>query len=479
LSEKKAADKAKDFGQWFDFMLEEAQLIDSRYGVKGFVVYRPNGMRICKRIYQMLEKELEGKGHQQVLFPLVIPFSSFKKEAEHIKGFEDQVFMIGEAGGEELDEKLVLRPTSETAIYPMCSMWLRSYQELPFKFYQSVAVYRRETKATRPLLRGREFLWIETHDLFATADEARGQVNEDLEIAKRVYDGLGLAFIVAEREEFDRFPGADASYAYDALLPDGHVLQIGTTHFLGQHFTKAYDVSFLDRAGAKQIPYSTCFGPGVSRTLAAIVATHGDNNGLVLPFGMAEYDVVVIPIPYKGVEEKVEGKAREVARSLSDLGYAVYVDSSDLTPGKKYFRWEMKGVPVRVEVGQREVEQGNVTLFRRDTKKRIAVKDDELLTAVDGLKKEILEELRRRAWNTLKERLVVVSDRDSLIAASSKSVIMKAPYCGAKECADGIKDATGGYEIRGRGIGEDEIPASGCVWCGRPAARVVYLARAF
>ncbi len=169
MSERKA-DKAKDFSQWFDSVLEQAQLIDSRYGVKGFVVYRANAMRICRRIYEMLEYQLEANGHQQVLFPLLIPFSSFKKETEHIKGFEDQVFIIGEAGGEELDEKLVLRPTSETAIYPMYSLWLRSYQDLPFKFYQSVAVYRRETRATRPLLRGREFLWIETHDVFATAE---------------------------------------------------------------------------------------------------------------------------------------------------------------------------------------------------------------------------------------------------------------------------------------------------------------------
>jgi len=478
MSERKA-DKAKDFSQWFDSVLEQAQLIDSRYGVKGFVVYRANAMRICKRIYEMLESQLEANGHQQVLFPLLIPFSSFRKETEHIKGFEDQVFIIGEAGGEELDEKLVLRPTSETAIYPMYSLWLRSYQDLPFKFYQSVAVYRRETKATRPLLRGREFLWIETHDVFPTAEGARLQVQEDLEMSKKVFDQLGLAFLVAEREEFDRFPGADSSYAYDALLPDGHVLQIGTTHFLGQHFTGTYDVSFLDAAGQKEIPYSTCFGPGVSRILAAVVATHGDNNGLVLPFGLSEYDVVVVPILYKGVEEKVTAKAKEIANSLSKKGYSVFLDDSDLTPGKKYFRWETKGVPVRIEIGQREVEQGNVTIFRRDTKKRTLVKEDEVEASIEQLRKDILEELRNRAWSTLKERLVTVKDRDSMIASSASLVIMKSPFCGARECADSIKEATGGYEVRGRGLDDQGKPEGGCVWCGRPAARTVYLAKAF
>ena len=478
MSEKRV-DKEKDFSKWFDSMLEQAQLVDSRYGIKGFVVYRANAMRICKRIYDMLGKELEAKGHQQVLFPLLIPFSSFKKESEHIKGFEDQVFIIREAGGEELEEKLVLRPTSETAIYPMYALWLRSYQDLPFKFYQEVAVYRRETRATRPLLRGREFLWIESHDVFASAQGGLDQVKEDLATCKKVFDDLGLAFIVAEREEFDRFPGADLSVAYDALLPDGHVLQVGTTHFLGQHFTKAYDVSFLDAAGERKTPYSTCFGPGVSRILAAVVATHGDNDGLVLPFGLSEFDVVVIPILYKGVEEKVAARAREVASTLKEKGYSVFLDDSDLTPGKKYFRWETKGVPVRVEIGQREATQGTVTLFRRDTKKRTTVPSGNLVEAIEALRHDILEQLRTRAWATLRERLVVVRDRASMLEASAKLAIMKAPYCGARECADSIKEATGGYEVRGRDFEDRTRPREGCVWCGRPAQRTVYLAKAF
>lgn len=476
---EKRVDKGSDFSEWFDSILESAELIDSRYGIKGFVVYRANAMRICKRIYGMLERELEEKGHQEVLFPLLIPFSSFRKESEHIKGFEDQVFIIREAGGEELEEKLVLRPTSETAIYPMYALWLRSYQDLPFKFYQSVAVYRRETRATRPLLRGREFLWIETHDVFPTAEGGREQVKEDLEISKKVFDGLGLAFIVAEREEFDRFPGADSSVAYDALLPDGHVLQIGTTHFLGQHFTKAYDVTFLDASGARKVPFSTCFGPGVSRILAAVVATHGDNNGLVLPFGLSEYDIVVVPILYKGVEEKVTERARGVAAELLAKGYSVFLDDSDLTPGKKYFRWETKGVPVRVEIGQREVEQGTITLFRRDTKKRTSVPAGELVKAIEDLKGGIIGELRARAWRTLEERLVVVKDRESLKAASEKLSIIKAPFCGSRECADSIKEATGGYEVRGRDFNDDSKPESGCVWCGGRDAHTAYLAKAF
>jgi prolyl-tRNA synthetase len=480
LSEKRRAiDKATNFSAWFDYMLEEAKLVDSRYGVKGFVVYRPNAMRIVKRIYRMLEEGLEATGHQPVLFPLVIPLSAMKKEAEHIKGFEDQVFMIGEAGGEELEEKLVLRPTSETAIYPMYSLWLRSYSDLPFKAYQSVAVYRKETRATRPLLRGREFLWVETHDVFVTAEEANKQVLEDLEIAKNVYDQLGIAFIVVEREPFDRFPGADSSFAYDALLPDGHVLQIGTTHLLGQHFTKTYEVSIADARGARITPYSTCFGPGVSRTLAALIATHGDNGGLVLPFGLAECDVVVIPIPYRGVEKKVEKKAKEVAASLSSEGYSVQVDDSEMTPGKKFYKWELKGVPVRIEIGQKEVAEGTVTLFRRDLRERTKVKEGDLPATLEKLKGQVISELRDRAWKNLKERLVEVRDRDDLLRHSSEAMVLKACFCGRKECADEIKESTGGYEVRGRGLEDSSKPDAPCVWCGQPAVRRVFLAKAF
>ncbi len=213
--------------------------------------------------------------------------------------------------------------------------------------------------------------------------------------------------------------------------------------------------------------------------MAAVVATHGDNNGLVLPFGLSEYDVVVVPILYKGVEEKVSAKAKEIAGSLSRKGYSVFLDDSDLTPGKKYFRWETKGVPVRLEIGQREVEQGNVTLFRRDTKARTLVKEGDVEASIEHLRKDILEELKTRAWSTLKERLVTVKDRDSMIASSASLIIMKAPFCGARECADSIKDATGGYEVRGRDIADEAKPDGGCVWCRRPASRTVYLAKAF
>ena len=471
-------DKEEEFGRWYDEILKRTELVDARYGVKGFIVYRPNAMRMVKRIYEMFEEELERTGHMPVLFPVVIPYSYFKMESEHIKGFEKQVYMVGEAGGEELEERLVLRPTSETAFYPMLSLWMHSHTDLPMKLYQGVEVYRYETKATRPLLRARGFLWIETHDAFARKEDAERQIEEDLGIARRVYDELALAFLVIEREPYDKFPGAENSYAYDALLPNRHVLQIATTHYLGQNFSRAFDVTFLDEHGGHEHPYTTCLGVGVSRTLAAMVITHGDRYGLVLPFGFSVHDVVIVPIPYHDVEGEVDEKSKRVEEILRAAGFDVLLDDSDRTPGDKYYRWEMLGVPVRIEVGRMEVRGGYVTLFRRDTRGREKVPDDKLVERLEELEREISRNLRRKAWERLEGSIVTARNRDELVELARLGKIIRASFCGRKECADEIKDATG-YEIRGRRVDVDEEPDERCAWCGAPAKRVVYLAKAY
>ncbi len=471
-------DKERDLSAWYDEVLSRAELVDVRYGVKGFIVYRPNAMRIVKRIYAMFEEELERRGHRPMLLPLVIPMENFRRESEHVKGFEGQVFYITEAGDRRLEEKLVVRPTSETAIYPMMALWIHSYADLPMKLYQSVAVYRYETKATRPLLRGREFLWIETHDAFATKEEALSQIREDLEVARSVYERLGLAFLVVEREPYDKFPGAESSYAYDALLPNGNVLQIATTHYLGDHFTRAFEVTFTDRDGSRRNPVSTCFGIGISRTLAALIMTHGDRYGLVLPFGLAVHDVVVVPIPRGGGSADVLAKSRRIEEELRSSGFDVYLDDSEDTPGNKFYRWEMLGVPVRIEVGAREVEGGYVTVFRRDERRREKVMDGDLPGRLRELSREISENLRRRAWDRLSSSIAEARSKDELLRLSKENRIIRANFCGREECAKEIKEATG-YEVRGRRIDVDERPEGTCVWCGRPATRVVYMAKAY
>jgi len=277
--------KADNFSEWYTQLCSEqgADLVDIRYGVAGFVVHKPWAFKILRGIYDLLDKEIEADGHQPLLFPTVIPEENLMKEKEHA-GFAPNVFWITQAGEEKLERRLALRPTGETAFYPMYSLWIRSYKDLPFKMFQSrITVFRNEA-TTRPFLRGREFMFYETHDVFATHKEALDQINTDMNIMKKVaYDTLKIPFIFFRRPKWDKFLGANDTYASDTLMPDGRRNQCSSTHDLGQNFAKVYGVKFKDKDGEDKFGYQTCFGPGIYRLMAALIAIHGDDNGLILP----------------------------------------------------------------------------------------------------------------------------------------------------------------------------------------------------
>ncbi len=469
-------DKYKSFGEWYDIVSEKAELADSRYGVKGMVVYRPNLMHIVREVYASLEKNLIATGHKAMLFPLLISYRNLLVEKEHVKGFEKEVFVVDKAGSGVLEEKLFIRPTSETAIYPMYSLWVRSYRDLPFKAFQSCAVYRHETKATRPLFRGREFLWIESHDVFETRQQAEAQLKEDLEITKKTFEEFALPFLPIEREPFDRFPGAERSLAYDVPLPDKQVLQSATTHLLGKKFTGPFEVRFLSREGEKVTPESTCFGPGVSRIAALVISVHGDEYGLVLPFKAAMVQVVVVPIRN---EPALVEYARVLGDTISKAGYRTSVDDGPETAGEKFYRWEMLGVPVRVELGPREVESKVLTVTRRDLRRRESVPEVALLKRLGELEEEIRQELSRRAWQWLESNIHEASTKDDLLAKTKVGGFIKFSFCGRDECGSEIKAQTGGYEVRGRRADIEEPHGPACLWCGAPATELAYLAKAY
>lgn len=445
--------------------------------MKGFVVFRPNLMHIIREIYEALERHLIAKGHRAMLFPLLIPYKNLLVEKEHVKGFENQVFSVEKAGGEELEERLFIRPTSETAIYPMYALWIRSYRDLPFKGFQSCAVYRHETKATRPLFRGREFLWVESHDVFATKDDAVAQLNEDMEITRNTFEEFALPFLPIEREPFDRFPGAERSLAYDVILPDRQVLQSATTHLLGKRFTAPFGVSYLSAEGQKVVPESTCFGPGVSRIAALIVSVHGDEYGLVLPFKAAIVQAVIIPIRNEPVLLEY---ARSLEEKLLHAGYRVKVDEGSETAGEKFYHWEMLGTPVRIEIGPREAESKVLTVTRRDQRKRESVPEDALLKRLASLDLEILGELSKKAWGWLNSNIHEASSKEDLLAkARGAGGFIKFTFCGREECAREIKAQTGGYEVRGKRVDIDEKHAPSCTWCGTKGIELAYLAKAY
>ena len=472
--------KKENFSEWFTQVVTKAGLADQRYNVQGFIVHMPWAMRIIREIYRLFEQELERTGHEPVLFPLVIPEENFEKEKEHVEGFKPEVFWVTEAGDDKLERRLALRPTSETAFYQMYALWITSWRDLPLKLYQSVSVYRYE-KTTRPFIRGREFLWIEAHDAFATHRQALRQVREDMENSRKViWEQLGIPFLFLKRPPWDKFKGAEDTYAADTLMPDGRVLQISSTHDLGQRFAKAFGITFMDKNGKERYVWQTCYGPGVWRILAALVTIHGDDKGLVLPFRVAPVQVVIIPIYYDEEEKKlVMRKCRRFYLKLKRRNIRVLVDTRDKTPGWKFNDWELKGVPIRLEIGRREVEQGFVTIFRRDLKKREKVPDDEVVDRIYELAEEILDNLKNRAKKFFEENIVSASSKKELVKAIKEGKIVKISFCGREECAEDMREATNGAKVRGTSLDFEEGDYGKCVWCGQPARYLVYVAKAY
>ena len=470
--------KYENFSEWFDEVLFNADILDYRYPVKGFAVYKGWGWRIVRKIIQMLEERLEASGHNPMLFPVVIPEDYFAKEAEHIEGFRAEVFWITQAGNRKLARKMLLRPTSETAMYPLFSYWIRSHADLPLKVFQSVPVYRYETKATRPLLRMREFLWNEAHTAHKDWEDAERQVQEAVRIYKEVFRRLGLGFLILKRPDFDKFAGAVYSLAFDAWNPDGRVNQIGTVHNLGENFSKAFGITYEDIEGRQRYVVQTCYGFGISRTLAAIISQHGDDHGLVLLPEIAPIQVVIVPIPYKGSEDEIKKYAKKVFERLNAAGFRVYLDETDKTPGEKYYYWEMFGVPVRVEVGPRDVRDRHVTICERVNLKRISVAFEEAVQVIKETFEKIKRDLKDKSLSTLKDMTVDASDVESLRRAIKSKKIARVCWCGSIECAEKITEESGG-EIRGHRIDIEEKPEHPCVICEREAEKVVYVARAY
>lgn len=470
--------KLEKFGKWYLEVLQKAEVLDTRYGVKGFLVYMPLGMLTIKEIFNLFEDELEIRNHKPALFPVVIPKGYFKKEAEHIKGFEEEVFWITHAGKNKLHEKMCLRPTSETAMYPMYSIWIRSHLQLPFKLYQSVSMYRYETKMTKPLMRGREFLWIETHTAQKSWKDAEDQVKEDMEIFKEVTtDSLCLPFLLLKRPDWDKFPGAEDTYAFETLLPDGVSLQIGTTHNLGEKFARVFKIKYTDALKKKKYVNQTCFGIGISRILGALISVHGDDRGLIFPPVVAPVQVVIVPIYTKESKTKVLEKCGEVLGKLEEKGFRTHLDDRNkYTPGFKFHEWELKGVPLRIEIGPKDIENHEISLVRRDFLERVTIDEDKL-------EEFILETLDLVGFQLLKKanELMLIQDANDYKELKNKikaGGFIRIPFCMKEKCAKKLKNDTTA-EVRGTLFGKRERAKGKCAICGKKAEEMVYVAKAY
>ena len=470
--------KSEDFSKWYLEVLQKSEVLDERYGVKGFVIYMPTGTFLLRRMQDIFEEGLQKTGHKAVIFPVIIPEKNLSKETEHIKGFEGEVFWITHGGYNKLEERLCLRPTSETAFYPMYSIWLRSHTQLPFKLYQAVSAYRAETKMTKPLIRGREFFWIEAHTAQKTFEDADKQVEEDMGIFEKGLSSLCLPFLLCQRPEWDKFAGAEKTHAYDAVLPDGKVLQIGTTHNLGEKFSKPFDIKYMDQNGKKTYVNQTTFGIGLSRIIGALVAIHGDDKGLILPPAVAPTQIVIVPIYTAETKTKVMEKAGELLGKLEEKNFRVILDDREgKTPGFKFHEWELKGVPLRIEIGPRDLEKGQVVLTRRDFLERIPIAEEKLEEQALEVLDSIGFQLQKRAKELLKVT-EAKTIKDMKKALEEKGGFVHIDFCGHESCAKKIKDDTGA-EVRGTIVGKKEPAKGNCVVCGKKAVQKVYAARSY
>ncbi len=465
-----------DYSQWYVDIVLRAQLADYS-PVKGCMVIRPRGYAVWERMRTVLDAMFKETGHQNAYFPLLIPESFIRREAEHVEGFSPELAVVTHAGGEDLEEPLVIRPTSETIIWSMYKKWIQSYRDLPILINQWANVLRWE-KRTRLFLRTTEFLWQEGHTAHETAEEARDETLTILEIYRKFAEEyLAMPVLSGKKSEQEKFAGAVDTYAIEAMMQDKRALQAGTSHFLGQNFAKAFDVTYQNRDGRLDLVWASSWGVS-TRLIGAIIMTHSDDRGLVLPPKIAPTAAVIVPIFKNDTRSKVLDYAEKVRRSLSEVDAVMDTDEQN-SPGWRFAEWEMRGVPVRVEIGPRDVEAEQVVLVRRDTGEKLTVPAG----AAPGKVAELLEEIQRalfdRARDFRDENTVRLDDyaafREFFADAGGFGV---SPWCGGEECENTIKDDTKAT-IR---VLENDAPrgeAGSCVVCGKPGTYRAVFARAY
>ena len=387
--------RSQDFSQWYLDVVRRAELADYS-PVKGCMVIRPYGYAIWELLQQVLDARIKETGHVNAYFPLFIPESLLNKEAEHVEGFSPQVAYVTHGGGEELEEKLVVRPTSEAIIGTMYAKWVQGWRDLPILINQWANVVRWE-KVTRPFLRTTEFLWQEGHTAHETAEEAEAETLKILDLYVDVCEStLAMPVVKGRKSESEKFAGALRTYSIEALMGDGRALQAGTSHNLGQNFAKAFDITFQARDKSVQHVWGTSWGV-TTRLIGAVIMTHGDDSGLILPPRVAPYQVVIVPIGRDNWRETVLPRAQDLQRQLRQAGIRVTLDERDERPGWKFSEWELRGVPLRLEIGPRDIEKSQVLLARRDTREKIAAPMDSLATTIADLLEDIQRTLLARA----------------------------------------------------------------------------------
>jgi len=455
--------KNDDFSEWYTQVVIKAELADYA-PVKGLIVLRPDGYSIWESIKESLDKKLKETGHRNGFLPVLIPESLLSKEKKHFEGFNPEVFWVTHSGNSELGDRLALRPTSETLAYSLFSKWIRSWRDLPLKINFWKSALRAEIKGTKPFLRTSEFLWQEGHTVHATKDEAEKEVADILELYKKtIEEELAVPVVTGKKSEKDKFVGAVYTNTLESLMPDGKALQMGTSHFLGQNFSKPFDVKYLDENNSETFAWQTSWGVSW-RLIGGMIMTHGDDKGLVLPPKVAPIQVVIIPIYYsKEDKENVLQKACQIKDSLSNNDIRIHLDDREqLTPGFKFNDWEMKGIPIRIEIGPKDIAKNQIVLARRHNQTKISLDIDGLTEKTLSELKNIQMEMFDAAKKILDESVVRVSEYQQFKKELENGKMIDCSWCGNQTCEDKIKEETGADL---RVIPSDNTKAETFIYC--------------
>ncbi len=473
------AKKSEDFSEWYTQAIMKTGMCDYA-GVKGFIVFMPYSYAIWEKIRDYLDERFRETGHVNAYFPALIPENYLRKEATHFAGLVPEVFWVTHTGDTALSERLALRPTSETVICDSYAKWVKSWRDLPIRLNLWNSVFRAEITTTKPFLRTSEFLWQEGHTIHATKDEAEKEVLDILHIYRELMEKeLAIPVIAGGKSEAEKFVGADYTLTLEAMMPDGRALQMGTSHFLGQNFSKPFEIKYLGKDEKNYYVWQTSWGVS-TRMIGAVVMVHGDDKGLVLPPNIAPVQIVIVPIYYKEEDRKnTSTKISEYSRFLKEKGIRVFVDDREgYTPGWKFNEWEMKGVPLRIEVGPRDIAAKQVTIARRDTGEKMQIKDSELITETERLLESIQCALYDRASKKLAELTTTAESYEQFKQTiETKGGFIRASWCGDIDCEKGIKAETGAT-VRAVPLNQEQNEGE-CVRCGRKAEKQAYFARSY
>jgi len=471
-------DKSDDYSRWYTEVILKAELADYA-PVRGCMVIRPYGYALWENMQRLLDARFKATGHVNAYFPLLIPESFLAKEAEHVAGFAPEVAWVTQGGSEPLEERLAIRPTSEAIIGQMYSKWIHSWRDLPVLINQWCNVLRWE-KVTRLFLRTTEFLWQEGHTVHRTEEEAQQETMTILQVYRSfVEEDLAIPVVYGQKTEAEKFKGAERTYSIEAMMGDGKALQAGTSHMLGQHFARVFDITFQDMDGERKYAWQTSWGVS-TRLIGAIIMVHGDDSGLIMPPKVAPIQVIVVPIWRK--EQEKEQVAEFVEKVKARIGTAVrlQVDWDDEhTPGWKFNEWELRGVPIRMEIGPRDVKNGQVVLVRRDTRAKETVPFDDVESLVQELLDQIQHDMLERARDFMRQRTRRVDSLEEFKSVLEREKgFLLAHWCGDPDCEARVKEETGAT-IRCIPLEGDEEEGS-CIWCGKPTrGRRVVFGRAY